>query len=306
MGKPGILYGSLATDGSTVYVSGPNVTVIDGSTDKIDGSLWTPGGSDAIAMDSGSGTLYANNASCTGSCNVTINRLSGEVQHPTISVGGFVNGIAVNPRTGMVYASSPGYPDSLFVISGGTGMVVANVSLPDTQNGMRPAAVGVALNQITNVVYVSVCYESIAGCQAEVFALNGTTDSIIAQVPIPGTGTPSAMAVDPITRTVYFMVQSQLISINGTSYAENAEDVSALHLNCPAIAVDDATGDIYIACSPDGNLPSFIILNGNEGIIDTFSQKGSPVALVLADGVYVAYQQGYVLSLLWTPPTLPP
>jgi DNA-binding beta-propeller fold protein YncE len=308
LGKPDPSLGGVAADDLTnrIYVAGPsNVTVISGDNNSIVGAIPIHGGATSIAVDLGTGGVYANNASCALKCTQSLFVINGTSNQVigSINLGQGVSGVAVNYVTNMVYALSDVGPVALFVINGTTNALVANVSVPSSPQGFPTAMRGVAVNQFTNMVYVAACVESIVCDPTTIYVINGTTNSIVAQVPIEG-GMSLAMAVNSNTRTIYVTIGDALVSINGTTYAETSANVSALPLSCQGLAVG-FDNDIYLSCSPEPNIPSFIIMDGSGRIINSFTQDGSPTRVAVYEGdgsagVYVVNQNGYVLSVLWS------
>jgi len=292
---------------NTIYVSGPNVTEIDASNDKVVGAIPTPGRSSSIAVNPSTGLVYVNDENPCQNCtqglfviNTGSRSVIGASMIRSINLEQYVSDIAVNSRTNMVYASSFGRT-SLFIINGTTNAVVANVSLPGGFGTLAPV---VSVNQFKNTVYVAACQGNSLGCSpTNVFAINGTSGSIIAQVPIEGGGEPLAMAVNPYIGEIYVTIQNELISINGSTYAETTDDVSALPLNCQGLATN-FSNDILLSCSAMPDIPSFIVMNEGGSVINSFAQGGSPMGVAVGvdpEAVYLVNQNGYVLVVLYIP-----
>lgn len=186
----GLPAGQLAVDPvtDTIYVSdagSDSVTVIDGSTNTVTTTISTGHPEAAIATDPATDTSYA------GSSDGTISVIDGatNIVTTTISAGTGLDAIAVNPRTDTIYSGSA---DAITVISGSSDTVTASV---------KSTAPSLAVDPQTNTVYIT----SQGG---GVFALDGRTNNLVAQVDIPiedfdGSEPPSFTAVNPATSTVY-------------------------------------------------------------------------------------------------------
>ena len=125
----------------------------------------------------------------------------------------------------------------------------------------------------------------------------------MARIPIQA-GIPNAIAVNPNIGTIYVTAENQLISINASTYAVTDNDVSISPLNCSvAIGFDN---DVFLSCTAMTDMPSFIVMDESGSIINSFTQSGSPAGVAVGDGVYLVNQNGYVLLVLYSPPTLPP
>jgi hypothetical protein len=69
--------------------------------------------------------------------------------------------------------------------------------------------------------------------------------------------------------------------------------------------------EIYLSCSARPDIPSFIVIDGeNNAIINSFTQAGSPMGVAIGYGfpraaIYIVNQNGYVLAVLSTSSALP-
>ena len=104
--------------------------------------------------------------------------------------GGTVDGVAFNPKTGMIYLAN--YKGNVVnVISESTGKDVANITAPS------PA--GVAVDPVSNTVYIA----SNSTSTNSLFVVTGSTDSIALTVPMGAGSGPANVVVDDATSTIY-------------------------------------------------------------------------------------------------------
>jgi YVTN family beta-propeller protein len=123
-----------------------------------------------------------------------------------ITVGGDPGGIAVDPKTGMVYVVNEYF--GLMVVNGSSDALVANLSLI----GAR----GIAVDPATNMVYVGVWGGSNGSASNSVFVIDGSTLRPVAIVPVGNS--PYGIAVDPTTDMIYVTNENfdTVSVINGT------------------------------------------------------------------------------------------
>jgi len=319
IGKPNSEFRGVAADDLTdmIYVPGPsNVTVISADTNSVVGAIAINGGSSLVAVNPQTNTIYANNYSCfITSCTQSLDVINGSSNQliGTIDLGRYVNGIDVNYNTNLIYATSL-LPGSLYIINGTTDALVAKVSFPVSQGGFPVAAWGVAVDQDTNMAYVPTCPTTLVCGPDTVYEIAGATGSIVAQIPLAGeaqSGMPLAIAADGATDTIYMtMPDSVLVSINATTRAQTVNFISALSLSCFGLAIA-YPDEIYLSCSARPDIPSFIVIDGeNNAIISSFTQAGSPMGVAIGYGfpraaIYIVNQDGYVLAVLSTSSALP-
>jgi DNA-binding beta-propeller fold protein YncE len=105
-------------------------------------------------------------------------------------LGGKMDGIAVDPTTGLVYVSN--YNLGLInVFSESTGKDIANITVPS------PA--GIAIDPVKDMVYVASNTTNSAGTDS-LFAINGSTNTVLGFVPV-GSG-PANVALDTAANTI--------------------------------------------------------------------------------------------------------
>jgi DNA-binding beta-propeller fold protein YncE len=130
-----------------------------------------------------------------------------------VDLGVFVDGIAVNPNTNMVYVISADN-GTLYAINGTTNALVANVTLPGSAFHLAP-------NPSTNTVYVAACTSSTISLAftVDLYAINGSTLSLTDMGPVDADAA-SIMAVNAVINILYVASGNTLISINTTTEAQ--------------------------------------------------------------------------------------
>ena len=291
----------LAVNPSTneIYATNSDFNVISVITNNVT-TVPVQGGSLYVAVNPKTNLVYVNNDSC-GPCTQSISVISGSTDKVVggINLGTYVDGIAVDPATDMIYASSAD-SDSLFIINGVTDALVANVALPGS-------AMMVAVNPSTNTVYVPICTTTFVCAPAFVLAISGSSHAILSKVPID---LPFAISVDSQSNMIYVTTaQNLLVGINGNTNKVTDTKLSAFSLQCRGVDVNSASDEIYVSCSAQQGLPSFFIVDGsNSNILNSFVDNGSPMGVAFDSGngmIYLAHSNGYVLVLKSTQILLP-
>ena len=211
-----------------------------------------------------------------------------------IDIGGQPGIPAANNLTNMIYVPNMGL-NTLTVISGSSGAVVANVPL-----GSQPIAA--AFNPVSNVVYVSTTGTGTgSGAIAEVDASSNT---LITTVPV---GLAVFIAVDPVTNLVYFSNSQWTVSVLDATTNTIVGTITTGSQCCmEGIAVDATTNRIYVTQEVlgHGNVNQLVVINGSTNKPTSFPVTGSfavgaPVVDSALDRVYVPDSAGgglYVLN----------
>jgi YVTN family beta-propeller protein len=184
-----------------VYVGqfrGHDVTVINGTTDKIIATIPVAYDPLDVAVNQVTNTAYATGKTAVSVINGMTNQVSA-----TVGVRGL--GIAVDVNTDTIYdvtaSSSPSEPGPVAVINGESNMVTANFTV------RTPSGIAVDLNGDT--IYVDSFWH------AQLVVVDGTTNTVIATVHVGSL--PSNVAVDPRTGLVYVTNQGDsTVSVVGS------------------------------------------------------------------------------------------
>jgi len=290
----------IVANGSTVT---GDLTVINGSTNRVVTTLAFGNGTGLIAIDTSTDRVYEAD---TGLCAVSVIDAATGQDISTVAVGGSPDGIAVNPSTDMVYVANGG-SNTVSVINGSTDGVVATIPV-----GPNPTAV--AVDPSTDVVYVagfgspnhiSVIDASTNGVVATVsvgaplglavnpstdmlyaasfFAksvsvINGSTNAIVADVPVnSSTDFPGGVAVNPNTNTVYVTNRdSDTVSVIDGATNSLVNDVTVGSFP-EGVAADPSTGLVYVANELSGTVS---VISSGPGPTSTDVACGSSLFLI--------------------------
>jgi len=161
----------------------------------------------------------------------------------TIPVGLVTLALAVDPATGLVYAANR-FDDSVSVISPATDTVTATIT------GLTGEPLAIAADPVTDRIYVAL-YER--GTPAEIAVIDGATSTLAATITLPA-GTPGgvgadSIAVDPDTGIVYlsFCLHGCNADIIDPTTEAVTGQLAGLLASPPALAVDPASGTVYVA-----------------------------------------------------------
>jgi DNA-binding beta-propeller fold protein YncE len=255
-----------------VYAIAPqsNLTVINGTTNRIVASLSVGAyGSDYVAVDPVSNLIYSGNSIVNGSDDKVIGQFPDNITD-----------LAVNSRTDTLFALSsdgaPGGNTTLLIFNGTGNSLKARIEI----NG---SADTLAINPVTNTVYIPVCSTGNVCSPIYLVALNGSNFRTTSRILVDSSetsGIPFAIAVNSETNMIY-LTDQELISINGSSDTVAAETiVSAFTIQCRGLAVNEATNEIYVVGWGVGDYGSFFIVNGqNYSLLNAFAGTGEPVGV---------------------------
>jgi DNA-binding beta-propeller fold protein YncE len=184
--------------------------------------------------------------------------------------------LAANPVTNKIYVVSPGVAgatsDSLAVIDGNKDVLLQNISVPF-------GASFVAVNYVTNRVYVTGCNNNVTPSPCTVTVINGKTNAVISTISItmtPGLGLFGIVA-NPINGLVYVANGSD----NVIDIIDGCENKLAgtidLNGNSPfAIALNPVLNRLYV---PFGNDLTAVVDAGRKRILSTTIFGGSTVGV---------------------------
>ncbi|HYL86635.1 MAG TPA: hypothetical protein VE263_20590 [Candidatus Angelobacter sp.] len=239
-----------------------SITVIDGATNTgvtiTDPNAKSP---HAVAVNSATNKIYVVNNS---SDNVTV--LDGATNTTTTITdpnAAFPFAVAVNSTTNKIYVGNQGSflhngtnPGNVTVIDGATNSITT-VADP---NAINP--VGLAVNSVTNKVYVVNAGNYPASNHGNVSVIDGTTNAITT-VPIdPNALTPQALAVNQTTNKIY---------------VANAND-SALTANGGVTIIDGATNAISTVKDPNAIIPTAVAVDSMTNMIYVVNEGCFPPA----------------------------
>lgn len=270
-----------------IYAISPlsNLTEINGSSNTIVKTLDIgPLGSNFVTVNPATNMIYSGDSIINGTDFVLIGHFSYDISY-----------IAVDPKTDRIFAISSDFApkgnDSLLIFNG------MNNSLLDIIQ-LNASATTLAINSVTNSVYVPLCTDESLCAPIYMLVMNGTSLQVSAKFlvdPNESAGLPFSVAVDSLTNMVY-MTDQDLVTINGTSNAVVAKTVlSAYTIQCRGVAVNERYNQIYVSGWGVGDFGSFFIVNGqNYSILNAFAGTGGPVGIAYNptnSEIYVADSQ---------------
>jgi len=245
-----------------IYVapnSGSNITVIDGATNSTT-TVADPNASGlhayAIAVNPATNKIYvANNGlgnPVASPGNVTvIDGITNSTTTVTDPNAISPAGVAVNSVTNKIYVANmenfPGHtPGNITVIDGATDSTTTVTDPVGLGPGLDTRGFGVAVNSVTNKIYVTNENGAVLQQNGGVTVIDGATNSII-NVTAPNAIGPTAVAVDSATNKIYVANMGGSITVidGATNSFATIIDPNA---NSPdGVAVDSATSMVYVA-----------------------------------------------------------
>ena len=234
----------LAVDGhrNLIYVAnhwGGNVSVIDGHTDSITGTLHLGGsyGANGIAFDPLQRRLYVANKYTDDL--VAVPAAAG----PSVSipVGYQPDGVEVNPASGIVYVANFG--SSTLSLVDGPG----NVEIAAVPAGGEPSMV--VRHPLTHKVYVTNHGAHTVG------VYDGTSGALLRTIPVGGG--PYGLALDPVRERLYTANREA----HSVTVIDTASDtvINQIPLNCTPyiVAANPNTGHFFPVCAETQQLHIF-------------------------------------------------
>ena len=205
-----------------------NVSVINGATNTVIGSVQvgtTPGG---VAYDGANGYLYVANH---GSKNVSVLNGVTDTVVGSVPVGNYPSGVGYDSGNGYLYVANE-LSDNVSVINGATDRVVGSIPV-----GYQPVSVG--YDSGNGYLYV-INYGS-----NNVSVISDTTNAVVATVPVGSL--PVSVAYDSGNRYLYVAndVSNNVSVINGvTDTVVGSVPVGSLP---EAVGYDSGNGYLYVA-----------------------------------------------------------
>jgi len=228
-------------------------------------------------VDSATDTVYLG----TGTSLTVINGATGSVI-TTVTLAGFVDGLAVDATTDKVYVAASDVTagnsaSGVYVIDGATNTVTATVAEP-----IGVAVGGIAVDSATNTVYVAN-----PGAR-QVTVIDGAKNTITTTVDT-GVGTlPNSVAVDESSDVVWVTdTNGSVTAINGVT--NTISNVVSLAGGEPlSVAVNEATDTVYVA---DFRNADVAVIDGKTGTLTTVVPVGT-----FPHGVAVDQSSGVVYA----------
>jgi YVTN family beta-propeller protein len=223
-------------DSSTVSVMGGTLSVMDGATNRVVGSIALGSRPTSVAVNPTTNTIYV--ASYDSSTVSVIDGTTNSVMGSIAMDGSSPSDVAVNPNTNTIYVAESD-SNTVSVINGTTNSVMGSIAM----DGSSPS--DVAVNPTTNTIYVASYDSNITS------VMDGTTNSVMGSIAVGSR--PTSIAVNPTTNTIYVTnYDSSTVSvidgttINGTT-TNSVMGSIAMDGSPSDVAVNPTTNTIYVA-----------------------------------------------------------
>jgi large repetitive protein len=269
-------------------LSASTVSAVAASTGYTASLIPAAGPGSWTAVDSATHTIYL----ATGTELTVINGATRSVT-TTVSLAGFISGVAVDDTTNKVYVADSdvtgGSRPGVYVIDGATNTVAATIAEP---TGVQVG--GIAVDNATNTIYVA------NPNVAEVTVINGATKAITTTVST-GTGTrPVSVAVDATSDVVWVAdAFGTVIDINGATNAISS-GLSLAGGEPVSVAVNEATDTVYVT---DFRNAEVAVIDGKTVTLTTFVAVAFSVFGVSVDQstglVYASSTSSAPLGTTW-------
>jgi YVTN family beta-propeller protein len=263
--------------------AGRNVTVINATSDRVQGLVDLGALSWGVAVDSANGNVYVGEL---GSPAVVVVNGSSDELLATVSVPFDPIALAFDPSNGDVYVGGSD-TTGIAVISSSTNKVVASVTTSSTPSDSP----GLAVDPVNGEVFVA-NYQA-----ASVAVVNGSTNKVLTKLSL--TGSPLGMAFDPDNGYAYVALSGvdDLGAINATT---NALAGSVPVGSAPAaVAVDPSDNTVFVANEFSANVS---VINGSgDFLVGSIRLGAGPAALAFdaPDGrLYVAVPSNGTVAAL--------
>jgi YVTN family beta-propeller protein len=244
-------------DSSTLSVIDGTLSVIDGTTNSVVGSIAVGSEPTSVAVNPTTNTIYA--ISYDSSTLSVIDGATNGVMGSIAMDGASPNDVAVNPNTNTIYVAESD-SNTVSIINGTTNGVVGSIAM----DGASPTSI--AVNPTTNTIYVASYESNITS------VIDGTTNSVVSTIDVGAL--PESLAVNPNTNMIYVAnsVSDTVSVIDGTTTNGTTNGVVgsiAMDGASPtSIAVNPTTNTIYVA-SYDSSTVSAIDGTTTNGTITT-------------------------------------
>jgi YVTN family beta-propeller protein len=226
-----------------------NLTIINGSTDRVLGVVTVGTDPAALAFDNANDRLYVANYK---SFNVSVvNGSTGKVLD-AVAVGNAPSGIAVDSVRGRVYVVNS-FDGTVSVINATTDKVIGSVRVGTFYDG--PA---VAVDPATGYVYVT---NAGLGGSDNVTVINGSTSKVVGTVAVGPS--PVGIAVD---------------TANGKVYVADAGSLGSSH----NVTVIEASNDTVVATVTVGSGPNWVAVDPTNGEVDVTNGYSGNVTIINA------------------------
>jgi YVTN family beta-propeller protein len=269
---------------NTLYVTNAQsntTSVINASTNQVVGTIPVGGEPTGITYDPFDNAVYVAN---TSSNSTSVISCENDSLVSTVPVGAFPVGIMVDPVNDLVYVANSGSAEGSLV--NGTISVIqpSNNSLKATIPNVGAAPWSLALDQKTNIIYVSDHSNRttfpISGNEpsANITMINGTTNNVISQIAI---GSPIwGLAFDTSNSLLYATSWNgnSIFGINTTTNQVLASITAGFALT--GLTYDSSQGLLYVVGSANSQL---FAINTTSNSVEAVAKTGPSPQWVILD-----------------------
>jgi YVTN family beta-propeller protein len=268
---------TVAADTQTGYLytanqNSANVSVINGVTNQVTGSVSTGGSPDNVLFDPSNGDLYVANwggdnvtvisgatnltvanipvgtepagmlydaasgelfVANLGSGNITVINTTSNARVKDLSTSGAPIAIALDTVDNYVDVAGNNYPGKVSVIDVATLSVAANITVGAIPDGL-------AYSPINDRLFVA------NGADANVTVIRQSTDQVVASINV--SDAPQGMVFDPVNHDVYVLdADSYSVTVINAATDVAVATVATNNLYDYAVAVDPSSGNVFVA-----------------------------------------------------------
>jgi large repetitive protein len=265
------------------------VTVIDGASQAIEGSITVPGTPLNVAVDQATDTIYAASSGgltvIDGATNTIITTIT------AASVVSFGQ-VAVDSATDTVYAAArlPGNAEGIAVIDGATNWITATFALPGT-----PGYSSLAVDAATDTIY--------AGTESgTLYAIDGATDAITQSVQLSPSDHITGVAFDSAGGSVYVVYDGDTVDVFNAATLAATASIAGCPYHVTAVAADPTANVVYVTSSASTSSSpadsTCVIDAATNTVAETFPRGGVAVAAdPVTGGAYIS--AWYPLNDVW-------
>ncbi len=229
------------------------VSVIDGTTNTVTSTIPVGSYPISIAVNQKTNMIYVGNF---GSSNISVINGSSDTVVSTITPWlGYIDGVAVNPSTNMVYATTTCtclHPYAYLAIINGTTNSLTT-SIQKGNNGY-----GVGVNTVTNRIY--------ADLSRILYVVDGVTNNVMNMMSM---GDANDVGVNPTTNKIYMTNGNAISVIDG--FTNNVVNTIPVGNSPTGIGVNSNTNKIYV---PNYGSNTISVIDGNSS--STFTVPSVP------------------------------